>query len=305
MEAGHIERNRKRFPTGLLVCACIVAIVGVAIAGFLNDWFGLGLSGEVIRVVSEVNTGTITGDNSSYLTSSYQRDNQGNLERIIDRSKSDGAASSVWEFSFDSDGVPCSATETITISSSKDDLGRVVFMRHENPEGVVITASYEYFGDTDKISSITYHPNSAGDYAEMFADIDNPMSPAVSSLYPYIAMGDCAPFVSLALPNLMNCADCCITFNEDGKLVSYDSTGEAQLADDIDHACKSYASMPVTTRRDDVLGRCKSSVVLDDDGMVSSVSTTWLDKEQSSNLGIEYITVEEPSRWIATVGRLH
>ena len=305
LNTGGIEQDRRRIPTGFLVCACIAAIVGVAIAGYLTDWFGLGFSEETIRVVTEVNGSMSDGIYASTWTSTYHRDSHGNLGSITDAGTNDGVESFAWTFSFDADGVPCSFGEFTTITPSKDDLGHVVSMRYENAEGVVITASYGYHGDTDKIQSITYHPESAGDYADIFADLDNPMSPAVNGIFPYIAVGDCAPFVTLALPNLRNCIDCCITFDEDGTLVSYDDNGEVRLADNIDHACRSYASMPTVTRNDEMLGRCKPSVVLDENGMVVSVSTVWLDKEQSSDLGIEYTTVEEPSRWIATVGRLH
>ena len=304
LEASGLEQDRKRIPAGLLVCACIVAIVGVAIAGYLTDWFGLGSSKDTVRVVSEVTDSMMTGTHASSLTSTYQRDSHGNLECITDEGTNDGVASSAWRFSFDADGVPCSFGETTAISSSKDDLGRVISMRYENAEGVATTASYEYYGNTDKIESITYHPESAGDYEDIFADIDNPMSPAMDALFPYIAMGDCAPFVTLALPNLRNCIDCSITFDEDGALVSYDNNGEVRLADDINRACAHMPACPLSQETP----RCWAGANLPLSWitrMVVSVSTVWLDTEQSSSISIDYTTVEEPSRWIATVGRLH
>lgn len=295
-------RRASLFP--FLIAAFLLVALGIT-AWFIVNQFGLASEPSSIRMVSVVKTSIISNGYEFESTETYRRDAHGNLECIYYDGSNDGVEFDGWTFTCDADGIPHPVEAPFSISSTKDDYGRVALLRYESAEGVIVSAAYEYYGDTDKVKSITYHPESAGDYTEIFADKSDPMSNAISSICASVSLGDCAPFFSLARTNLCNSADCCITFDKDGKLVAYDEGGETVDATDFDHASHTAAAVPITTSTDERLGRCETAIAFDDNGQACSLETKWNNSDTISNRQIEYCDVEEPSRWVATIGQLH
>ena len=272
-----------------IVAAVLLAIVG---AGFATGWFGLAKPDAEVRVISAwTQTQVISSSDEVYNTSlDYQRDEQGNLTQIATHaSYNDGEEENeVISLTFDSDGVPTSLNmpgfSTMTITPTKDSRGRVASMLYSMDGSDVLRAEYAYYGDSDNVSSITYQ--SVQEYLGI-------------EYFSMFASTEIAPFITLAIGTLISGSDpCTISFSEDGLATAFTTNGSDVPTGGLDRS--SRASQTLTDNGDSYT----STTQYDEQGYVMSTEQKYSD-DQTFTSSYEYTTIENPSRWIATIGRLY
>ena len=160
--AGAIKPKRK-FPV-IPVAIAVVVVAAVVAAGFLTNWFGF--AGEKVWVKTGYSYTMVRHDSNeaNTMTYSYQRDDRGNIvSKTIIR---DGQTVTI-AYTRDADGYITSARgsmvgeeDTIQIdrANTLDNKGRIVSAayRFSGMADPGLTATFEYYGDTDTISAITY-----------------------------------------------------------------------------------------------------------------------------------------------------
>ena len=312
-----------------------LVVIGI-IAYFVLGMFGIsgGAGARVIshaKQTSESPSDPESGQKADY---GYDRDDKGNLRTFsIDRVYNDGDEfSAKIYYVFDDDGVPLSLkvvaeddeeetddiddiddtddeddededTLTINIASVKDNKGRVSELTYTGDDiDYVIVASYEYYGDTRNVKTLTYRTT------------ERPESDFLGwnllIFETYLSFGDVAPLIDLAGDCLSYDEECTITFAEDGKVLTfneYDYDYETENGSVVitELETPERASRKSTTFSSDAFAYDNTTFTYDEAGDVKHIEYKDDDSDEVNSEDFEYATINSASPWIQTISRLY
>ena len=145
------KKRGKALPIALAAVA--IVIVAVVAVGFFTNWFGLG--GDSLYVLKS-QTSSASGKITSELAYEYEG---GSLSRLTMTAPSNKGSSLV--FTSDANGFPVrlvngeNPSDVLDFTNSFDTRGRIVSSAM-GTESESFNAEYEYYGDSDNLSSVTY-----------------------------------------------------------------------------------------------------------------------------------------------------
>ena len=221
----------------------------------------------------------------------------------VDDDSDDDAEADDADDTDDTDDAADSDTLLVNIASVKDAQGRVSELTYTTDDfDYVIVASYEYFGDTRNVKTLTYRTTERPE-SDLF-------SWNLLIFTTYLSFGDAAPLIDLASDCLSSDEDCTITFAEDGKVVSYNEydydsdSGEGSVVT-TDLETPDKASRKSSTFTSDAFSYDSTTFTYDEAGDVQHIEFKDDDSDNVNTEDFEYATINNASPWIQTVSRLY
>ena len=194
-------------------------------------------------------------------------------------------------------------TLTVNVASVKDDKGRVTKLTYTCDDiDYVIEATYEYYGDTRSVKTLTYRTTERPESDFLSWNLMIFMS--------YLSFGDAAPLIDLANDCLYEDEDGVITFAEDGKVLTYceyeydSDAGEGGIVvNELNTPEK--ATRKSTTFTSDEFAYDSTTFTYDEAGDVTHIEYTDEDDDEINTEDFEYATINNASPWIQTISPLY